>query len=56
MTSFKDYDKQTEEFGIFLVRCTDLELVVMQHELRKYPEDKLYLQEVLRELKRRIER
>ena len=37
----------------FLEHCTDLELVQLQHELRTYVEDRPYLNQVLRELKRR---
>ena len=39
----------------FLERLHDLELVKMQHELRQFPEDKLHLNQVLLELKRRAE-
>jgi len=38
----------------FLNGCTDMELVLMQHELRKFPEDALYLQQVLTELGHRL--
>jgi hypothetical protein len=37
----------------FLESCTDLELVVMQHELKKFPEDKKYRDQILKELGRR---
>ena len=39
----------------FLERLQDLELVKLQHELRQFPEDKPYLNQVLQELKRRAE-
>ena len=37
----------------FLERLHPLELVKLQHELREFPEDKPYLDQVLAELKRR---
>jgi hypothetical protein len=37
----------------FLKRLHPLELVKLQHELRQYPEDRQYLEQVLEELKQR---
>ena len=37
----------------FLESCADMELVTMQHELRRFPEDRPYLDQVLKELGRR---
>jgi len=37
----------------FLERCTDLELVALQHDLRRCGEDRPYLDQVLAEFKRR---
>lgn len=37
----------------FLALFTNLELVMLQHELRQFPEDKNYLAMVLIELQRR---
>lgn len=37
----------------FLARCTPLELAMLQHDLRRFPEDRPYLDQVLRELGRR---
>jgi hypothetical protein len=48
--------KQLRESGFypgFLQRLHTLELVKLQHELRIYPEDKVYLDQVLTELKQR---
>jgi len=39
----------------FLKSCSDMQLVGLQHDLRKFPEDKPYLDQVLEELKRRAE-
>jgi hypothetical protein len=38
---------------MILDHLTDLELAILQHELRTYPEDRLELEEVLQELQRR---
>ena len=37
----------------FMAACSDMELVGLQHELRQFPEDKPYLDQVLQELQRR---
>jgi hypothetical protein len=37
----------------FLESCSDLDLAVLAHDLRKIPEDKPYLNQVLNELSRR---
>lgn len=37
----------------FLNSCTNLELVVLQHELRRCPEDRPYLNQILQEISRR---
>lgn len=39
---------------IFLATCSAVELAVLQHELRRFPEDKPYLAQVLQELQRRV--
>jgi hypothetical protein len=46
----KDEKSFTPEF---LEKCTSLELVELQHDLRKFPEDKPYLTQVLIELRKR---
>jgi hypothetical protein len=38
---------------MFLASLSDLELVMLQHELRQHPEDWQYVQAVLKELGRR---
>lgn len=38
---------------MFLANCSDLELVGLQHELRRFPEDRGYLNQVLEELRKR---
>lgn len=38
---------------MFLASCTDMELALMQHELRTFPEDRAHLNAVLEELARR---
>jgi hypothetical protein len=38
---------------MFLEACSDLELVALQYELRRFPEDRPYLTQVLDELGRR---
>ena len=38
---------------VFLASLSDLELVMLQHELRTFPEDASHLHQVLGELKRR---
>ncbi len=37
----------------FLAACSDMELVALQHDLRTFPDDKPYLDQVMRELGRR---
>ncbi len=37
----------------FIKKCSDLDLAMLQHDLRKFPEDKPYLNQVLEELSRR---
>jgi hypothetical protein len=41
---------------MFLASLTDLELAMLQHDLRRFPEDKAHLAEVLAELQRRARR
>lgn len=38
---------------LFLRNCTVLELVKLQHEMRWFPEDRPYVDQVMAELKRR---
>ncbi len=37
----------------FLAACSDMEPVALQHDLRKFSDDKPYLDQVMRELGRR---
>ena len=47
--------KQTD-YQEFLTRCSDTELVLLQHELRTYPIDQPYLDQVLHELSNRCKK
>jgi len=46
-------DKHPGTFKEFLVQLTDMELVVLQHKLRRYGDDRPFLDAVLKELGRR---
>ena len=41
------------DFKVFVKMCSIVELVIMQNDLRKYPEDKMYLDVALNEVSSR---
>jgi hypothetical protein len=53
MTQPHDFVDESAFTPEFLAACSDLELVALQHDLRRFPEDRRYLDVVLDELARR---